>query len=126
MQWWAALVPCGLMMSVTMGAHHSVLDFDSSRGLTVRGVVVEVVWKNPHAYIAIDVKDGPERGRRWVIESESAVVLERLGWTRASVRIGDRLLAVGAPHRRGEHVMRCRTVRVGDAPPLRCYPDRTQ
>ena len=126
MQWCAALVACGVMVSVTVKAHHSVLDFDGSRGVTVRGVVTEVVWQDPHAYIAVHVQEGPERGRRWVVESESPVVLERLGWRRRSVRVGDRLLAVGAPHRRGERVMRCQTVTIGDGAPLRCYPERTQ
>jgi hypothetical protein len=126
MQRCAALVACGLLVGVTVRAHHSVLDFDGSRGMTLRGVVVDVVWKYPHAYVAVDVQEGPERGRRWLVESESPVVLERLGWTRTSIRLGDRLLAIGAPHRRGDRVMRCQSVTTADGMPLRCYPERTQ
>jgi hypothetical protein len=126
MQRWVALAVCGLMATVTVRAHHSVLDFDASRGITLRGVVADVVWKSPHAYLAVDVKEGPERGRRWLVESESPVVLERLGWTRTAVRVGDRLLASGAPHRRGERVMRCGSVTTADGVTRPCYPSRTQ
>jgi len=106
-------------------AHHSVLGFDGTRPVTLRGIVAEVVWSNPHTYIAIDVADGAERGR-WLIESESPVVLQRLGWTRGSVRPGDRIVTVGGPSRQGERIMRCQSVTTANGVRLPCYPAVTQ
>src|SRR5687768_2062707 len=49
---WPVVV--GLLLSgAALEGHHSVLGFDGARPLTLRGVVAEVVWGNPHTYIAI-------------------------------------------------------------------------
>jgi hypothetical protein len=83
-----------------LAAHHSVLGFDATRPLALHGMVTDVRWRNPHTYISVAVEDGRSR-TIWVIESESAVVLQRLGWSATSVRRGDRIHTVGAPARDG-------------------------
>jgi hypothetical protein len=106
-------------------AHHSVLGFDGTRPVTLRGVVADVVWSNPHTYIAVDVSEGAGRGR-WVIESESPVVLQRLGWTRTTVQPGDRIVSIGGSGRKGERIMRCQSVTTTSGVQLPCYPANTQ
>ena len=105
-----------------LSAHHSVLGFDNKTAVTLRGVVSDVVWANPHAYIAVDVSEGPRRGQRWIIESESPNVLKRLGWTAASITRGDRIVSIGAPDKRGDHLMRCQTITIPGGAKLPCYP----
>ena len=118
--WCGALVTlCALVCSSGAAAHHSVLGFDGSRQLTLQGVVTDVIWANPHAYLAID---SGRKDARWVIEAESPLVLQRLGWTRTSIRPGDRISTVGAPARDGSPTMRCQFVTVGDGLRLPCYP----
>ena len=114
-----------LLAGVAVKAHHSVLGFDGARPVTLRGVVAEVVWSSPHTYIAIDVADGDERGR-WLIESESPIVLQRLGWASTSVRPGDRIVSVGGPSRQGDRIIRCQSVTTAKGVRLPCYPARTQ
>jgi hypothetical protein len=84
-----------------------------------------VVWSSPHTYIAIDVADGDERGR-WLIESESPIVLQRLGWASTSVRPGDRIVSVGGPSRQGDRIIRCQSVTTAKGVRLPCYPAKTQ
>jgi hypothetical protein len=120
------LVVVSVLVAGTLAhAHHSVLGFDGTRPVTLRGVVAEVVWSHPHTYIAIEVADGAERGR-WLIESESPVVLQRLGWTRMSVRHGDRIVTIGGPSRQGERIMRCESLTTANGTRLPCYPAVTQ
>jgi hypothetical protein len=114
-----------LLAGVAAEAHHSVLGFDGARPVTLRGTVAEVVWSNPHTYIAIDVADGAERGR-WLVESESPVVLQRLGWARTTVRPGDRIVTIGGPSRQGERMMRCQSLTTATGVRLPCYPAATQ
>lgn len=114
-----------LLAGVAAEAHHSVLGFDGARPVTLRGVVAEVVWRNPHTYIAIDVAEGGERGR-WLIESESPIVLQRLGWASTSVQPGDRIVSVGGSNRQGDRVIRCQSVTTAKGVKLPCYPARTQ
>ncbi len=92
--------------AVPAGAHHSVLGFDSGRAVVLSGIVREVVWRSPHTYISVDRDTGGEI-ERWVIESESPLVLERLGWTRTSIQPGDRIRSLGAPARDGRRIIRC-------------------
>lgn len=114
-----------ILAGVTIAAHHSVLGFDRTRPVTVRGVVADVVWSNPHTYISVDVTDGAGR-RRWVIESESPVVLQRLGWTKSSVQPGDRIVSVGGPSVKGERIIRCQSLTTAKGVQLPCYPVKTQ
>jgi hypothetical protein len=124
-------------LTVTVAqAHHSVLGFDSAHAVTLRGVVTEVLWNNPHTYIVVmarpSTNQGPGSGgakpapAKWVIESESPVALRRLGWTRESVRAGDAVVATGAADRRGRAILRCQSVTVAGRAPLPCYPAATQ
>jgi hypothetical protein len=113
------------LASVTTAAHHSVLGFDGTRSVTLRGVVADVAWGNPHTYILVDVADGAVPGR-WMIESEGAVVLQRLGWTKISVQKGDRIASIGGPARDGARVMRCQSVTTAGGVKLPCYSARTQ
>ena len=106
-------------------AHHSVLGFETTVGVTLRGEVTGFEWNNPHTRIAIDVSDGAAR-ERWTVESESPAVLQRLGWARDSVRIGDRVTIIGAPARGGDRLVRCRSVAPAGRAPLPCYPMTTQ
>jgi hypothetical protein len=122
----ACLVTLMLAAAVRPDAHHSVLGFDVTRALTLRGVVDEVLWNNPHTYIAVIVKSGARHGQRWLIESESPIALRRLGWSRESVRVGDRVSTTGAPDRRGQAIMRCQSVTVEGHATLPCYPATTQ
>ena len=110
-----------LVVPAPLVAHHSVLGFDTTRPLALHGMVTDVRWSNPHTYISVEVPDGGSR-TVWVIESESAVVLERLGWSNASVRRGDRIHTVGAPARGGARLMRCQYVEAGSGRRLPCYP----
>jgi hypothetical protein len=103
-------------------AHHSVLGFDSSRSVTVRGVVARVVWGDPHVYVAVDAGAVGGSAERWIIEGESPRVLERLGWTQRSVQAGDRISSAGAPARDGTRMMRCDFVATAGDARLPCYP----
>ena len=114
-----------LLAGAVAEAHHSVLGFDATKPVTVRGVVAEVVWSNPHTYISVDVTDGAEQGR-WLIESESPVVLQRLGWTKTAVQRGDRIVSVGGQSRQGERTIRCQSVTTAKGVRLPCYPVKTQ
>jgi hypothetical protein len=103
-------------------AHHSVLGFHTSRPVTVDGVVTDVVWRYPHVHVAVDADEDTGNTRRWIVEVESPTVLERLGWTKTSLRAGDRVRTTGARARDGRRLMRCDNVERRDGSPLPCYP----
>lgn len=72
-------------------AHHSFrAQYDANQPITLTGVVTKIDWMNPHVYFYIDVTDGDTAEvRSWGFEMGPPHMLERRGWKRNSMQIGD-------------------------------------
>ena len=78
-----------------MKAHHSfVVEYDINRPLTLTGIVSRVEWTNPHASLSVDVGDR-SGNTTWIFQLASPNVLERGGWTRRALRVGERVVLQG-------------------------------
>ena len=69
--------------------------------MDVEGTVTKLEWKSPHAWVYLDVTS--DRGANnkgeivnWSFELPSPVTLMRRGWTRDSLKPGDRIKVSGA------------------------------
>jgi hypothetical protein len=82
--------------------HHSFAMFDTAARVTLTGVVTSFEWTNPHAYIELDVPDGPNGTKHWTIELGSTSILMRGGWKFNTLKKGDKVTAVVSPLRNGE------------------------
>ncbi|HEU4693397.1 MAG TPA: DUF6152 family protein [Vicinamibacterales bacterium] len=91
------LVTAALLAGVaTATPHHSFsAEFDSTKQVTLDGVVVMMEWVNPHSWLHIEVKKPDGSVERWKIEGGSPSVLMRLGWNRNSLPAGTRVTVVG-------------------------------
>ena len=88
---WAALLCAAPVL-----AHHSfAAEYDSSKTITVKGVVQKVAWVNPHAYVYVDVKDDNGKVTTWAFESLSPNALMMGGWNRNSLKAGDLVTVEG-------------------------------
>ncbi len=77
-------------------AHHSfAAEFSYDESGTISGQVVEVLYVNPHAryFIAIDNEDGKEI--LWDAQTRSPNALAAVGWTKDTVRVGERITIEG-------------------------------
>ena len=82
-------------------AHHSFAMFDQKKIVTLVGTVAEFQWTNPHAFIEIDVPGGG-KVVHWSIELNSPNNLKRQGWSRASLKTGDKISLRMNPLRDGK------------------------
>jgi len=80
-------------------AHHSQSEYDSRKKVEVEGTVSKVEWKSPHAWIHVDVIGEKGEKVNWHFELPSPNTLMRRGWTRDSLKIGDRIKVTGSPAR---------------------------
>lgn len=76
-----------LAVAAASFAHHSVSgQFDTSRSLTLTGVISRVEWINPHIYLHMDVKDDNGMVTTWALASLPTAMMRRAGLTRESVQ----------------------------------------
>lgn len=92
------------LLASSAGAHHSFAMFDPSKARTLRGVVREFRWVNPHVSLFV-LADAPGGGKPelWAVELTSPGNLTRLGWSRRSLKPGDKVLVEINPLRNGQH-----------------------
>jgi hypothetical protein len=82
-------------------AHHSTTMFDHSKVLTLKGVVIELRWTNPHVTLLVKgtVAEGEEPSE-WLLEMTSPGNLVRAGgWSRNAVKPGDEVVVEMSPLR---------------------------
>jgi hypothetical protein len=80
-----------MVFGATASAHHGNSAYDESTLITLKGIVTEFDWSNPHAQIYFDVKDEKGRVAHWGCETLSPGRLIRAGWNKDSVRAGDQI-----------------------------------
>lgn len=80
-----------LGVSSTAWSHHSHAMFDHATRMTVTGTVTEFVYRNPHGFLYIDVKqDNGETVNYWVEMSNLTNMVTR-GIGRTTFKAGDRV-----------------------------------
>ena len=91
------ILTVGLFLAtVPLAAHHSwTADYDASKPVTVKGVVSKVEWTNPHTHFYIDVKDANGSVTTWNFEMASTIALQRSGWSRRTLQVGDEVTISG-------------------------------
>lgn len=94
-----------LAVSVPLFAHHGTAAFDTSKMLTITGVVKEFQFVNPHAQIYFEVKNDKGNPEPWQGELTAPTKLERAGWTKNTLKPGDTITATGNILKSGAHTM---------------------
>ena len=99
-------------------AHHSQSEYDLRGKVEVEGAVTKVDWRSPHAWIYVDVTNGKGETVNWSFELPSPVTLMRRGWTRDSLKPGDRVKVTGAPAKNCPAIAIANFIRDGSGKPL--------
>ena len=87
--------------SQSVFAHHSFATFDMTAQKTISGTVKQVDWTNPHSWIWLDVPTEQGGTETWGFEGMSPNFLARRGWTRTTLKPGDKINVVFRPLRDG-------------------------
>ena len=87
----------GAIVAAALGlAHHT---FSARLGggnpITVKGYVTKIEWTSPHAYMYLDVEADDGEWSSWAFEMGAPPDLQRRGWTRRSLEIGDEVEVEG-------------------------------
>jgi len=101
-----------MVFASTSQAHHSFsAEFDAEKPITLTGIVTKVEWTNPHVWFYINVKDS-ESGEvaNWGAEMGPPHGLQRRGWRRDTLKIGEEVTVEGYLARNGSKRVNARQV----------------
>jgi len=99
---------CAAVLSALLAngasAHHSFAMFDNQQEKTVSGTLKELQWTNPHIWVQVLVPDqSTGKAVEWSIEGSSPNNLVRKGWSRNSMKVGDKVVVVIHPLKNGDN-----------------------
>jgi hypothetical protein len=97
-------------VGVPVFAHHSQTQFDLTKTTTIKGVVTEVDWSNPHTFFYIEgtvVGDSSGTKKMWGLEGQSPNFLmgNGEGWKPDTLKVGDMVTATGNARKDGKPTM---------------------
>jgi hypothetical protein len=90
-----------LLVAAPVFAHHSAVMFDDQKEITVKGVVKEFQYTNPHSWLLVDVKNTDGTVTTWGFEAEGPSTLTRAGIRKSDLMPGTELTISGHPMRDG-------------------------
>jgi len=76
--------------------------YDSARQVKLKGAITKIDWVNPHAFFYINVVDSTGTTTNWAVQFGDPLDLEKDGWKRTSLHIGD-VVTVDGLLARGEN-----------------------
>ena len=93
-----------LLCAIPAISHHSNSAYEVEKVVSVKGVVKEWKWTNPHTWLYLTVDDGKGGKTEWACEGRAPGVLGRIGWDRAILKPGEKVTVHMSPAKDGTHV----------------------
>jgi DNA/RNA endonuclease YhcR with UshA esterase domain len=91
-----------LLAPAPVSTHHSFsAEYDITKPVTLKGLVTKVEWMNPHTFFFINVKDESGKVTNWALEMGAPSALQKQGWTRNTLQVGDEVTVEGSLARNG-------------------------
>ena len=97
-RWAYGMVLATAMSSVgPLRAHHSLAGvYDSSKPVSIEGVVAQFQFINPHPFVTVSVKGDGGKAAEWRLEMDNRFELEAIGMTSRTLLPGDKITARGS------------------------------
>lgn len=84
-----------------VSAHHSRAAFDVTTEVILEGTVAEVIWKNPHVYLTLEITQPNGASVLQGVEVGPLSTLRPIGLTEQVLPVGERVIVRANPNRRG-------------------------
>ena len=92
-----------IMSTTTVSAHHSFAAFNITTEKTISGTVKQVDWTNPHTWIWLEVTNSQGGVETFAFEGMSPNYLARRGWSKSTLKPGDKISVTFRPMRDGSN-----------------------
>jgi hypothetical protein len=98
----------GTTLATGVHAHHGWSEYDSSKPLTVTGVIKQSGYEHPHGHVHLETQ-----GKTWQVVLAPPSRMERRGLARADLKAGTQATVVGYANRGKPEEMRAERITVG-------------
>jgi hypothetical protein len=89
---------------IPLAAHHTAAYiYDVEKPVSMKGVVTEIEWKNPHVLVHFDVKSEEGAPVSWTVEARAVYIMKRQGIEQNFIKAGDAVAMIVCPARDGSH-----------------------
>jgi hypothetical protein len=103
------------LLSASAAAHHSLAaEYDQNKPISLTGTLTRLDWRNPHAWIYLDVKNANGSVESWKCELGSPNAMTRVGFGPDSVKEGQEIVLDGILAKKGSNICSTRTVKSKD------------
>jgi hypothetical protein len=109
---WMVLALGILAAPIALFGHHGSAIYDESKGVTVKGVVTDWLWANPHCLLELDVKDDKGNTVHWTAEVSNPPDMIARGWSRKMFKAGDEVTITMIVAKNGEPIGRIARITV--------------
>jgi Family of unknown function (DUF6152) len=101
-----AWVPAAILaFCAPMFAHHGNSAYEMGKTVSYKATITKFEYSNPHTQIYFDVADDKGNVEHWVAETTNPAMLNRVGWSRESLKPGDQVTLVVNPNKVGAKVV---------------------
>jgi hypothetical protein len=100
--------------AATLSAHHGTsITYEMDKLITVTGTVDEFDFAYPHPSLFVTVKADKGQAVKWGVEFlPTPAALKRLGWNKASIKVGDTVVMGCHPSKSGKPVCALQTLTI--------------
>lgn len=95
------ILAAGLALAAPAIAHHSTAMFDFTKTVELPATVKDFQWTNPHTWTIVTVEGDAKVAGEYGLEGMSPNYLSRNGWTKRTLKPGDKILVTLHPLKDG-------------------------
>jgi hypothetical protein len=87
-------------VGTTLYAHHSfAATYKEDERITVEGELVQFLFRNPHSWVHVNVREKDGTVRRYAVEWAGSAQLAAQGINQQTLKVGDKVQITGSPGR---------------------------
>jgi hypothetical protein len=93
------------VVCIPMFAHHGNSAYDMAKTITFKATITKFEYTNPHTQVSFDAADESGAVQHWIAETTNPAMLNRVGWSKDSLKAGDQVTLIANPNKVGARVL---------------------
>jgi len=105
-----SVLAAGLLLPLPLAAHHGGAAYEVGKPVTLKGIVTQWYYSNPHCLLTVQVKGEDGAVVTWIAETQGPSIMFPAGYRRDTFKPGDQVTVTVDPAKNGRPVGHIREV----------------